>query len=203
MMFETNFISAIPAARFLIHIKAVKTDASAFLPYEKKEELAKLCREGCPDYNTSWSCPPNSPSFSRYLKDFPKALLVIYFAKMDQFSTIPEEKRVRGANMFLRLNLEKHLRYMEKLHHGLMLSTGICRLCSRCTCIDHSAPCRWPKEMRCSMESLGLNVADITRDFLNYSLAWGGSGQLPEYVSSVGCLLTKEPVDPERIPYLL
>lgn len=202
-MFETNFKSAIPGAQFLIHVKAVQAEAASFLAYEKKEEFAKLCREGCPDYNTSWSCPPNSPAFSKYPKDFPQALLVIYFARMDQFSNIPEEKRLRGANTLLRLNLEKHLRFLEKAHHGLMLSTGICRLCSRCTCADHAAPCRWPKEMRCSMESLGLNVADITHDFLDYSLAWGGSGQLPEFVSCVGCLLTKEPVAADRIPYFL
>jgi predicted metal-binding protein len=201
-MFENSFTAAIPPVKLLINVKAITTESKNFLAYEQKEELARLCREGCPDYNTSWSCPPHSPAFSHFAESYPYALLVLYHCSMDQFDHVESSKRMRASNTSLRLTLEKHLRSLENYHHGRMLSSGICRLCTRCSCADKAGPCRRPKEMRYSMESLGLNVAQITEDFLNHSLAWNKEGSLPQYSSSVACLLAKHPVDAGELAYL-
>ncbi|ATW27009.1 DUF2284 domain-containing protein [Candidatus Formimonas warabiya] len=203
-MWETVFTSTFPSAQIPIHVRACGVPARALLSYEDKENVARLCAEGCPDYNRTWSCPPHSPSYSLYEKSFDHAVIVLFYTALDQFDHIENlDQRIRTANTVLRSILERSLRSLEKKYQGRMLSSGICRLCLQCSCIDKSSGCKRPKEMRYSMESLGLHVIKICADFLNHKLDWCAQGIAPNYVSSVACLLTKKPVDEAELIYVL
>ena len=201
ILFQSQFQSTIPGAPVNIQVKAVNLLTADFLPYDHKASFAKLCREGCPDYNRSWSCPPHSPDFRSEAAGRPQTLLVVYFADLGQFTRIPAEQRIRQANTIMRLNMEKHLHGLEKIHQGRTLDGGICRYCAVCTCADQSGPCRWPQNMRCSMESLGLDVAAIAKDYLDFSLAWGTAADLPSHISAIGCLMTEKTVAAEHLAY--
>lgn len=201
ILFQSQFQSTIPGTPATIQVKAVNIQSNDFLPYDHKTSFAKLCRDGCPDYNSNWSCPPHSPTFLSEAAGLPQALLVVYFSELSHFEPIAANERIRQAHTILRLNMEKHLHALEKIHQGRTLDGGICRFCVRCTCADQSGPCRWPQKMRYSMESLGLDVAAIAKDCLDFPLAWGTAEDLPRYVSAIGCLMTVKTVAAEHLGF--
>ena len=52
-------------------------------------------------------------------------------------------------------------------------------------------PCRFPKKLRYSLESLGANVGALAADKLGAPLQWGTKDAPPEYFVLVGAVLTK------------
>ena len=82
---------------------------------------------------------------------------------------------------------------LERAGDGaLLLSAGSCTLCgARCTRPD-GAPCRCPEKMRYSIEALGGNVAETAERYLHKPLLWIEDGRMPDYLTLVCGLLTRE-----------
>jgi len=144
----------------------------------------------CPNYHHNWSCPPVAPYLEEEISCFQKFFLT-YF-QFDLKSYIREtrskhpnwsEERIRNRvfskeitrkgldieiNQFLEMSQEP---FQEKI----ILVGGHCQIChdrrdGDCT-YDSGEPCRYPDEMRYSMEAVGINV-DKTVKSLNFSLEW-------------------------------
>lgn len=76
----------------------------------------------------------------------------------------------------------------EKNRPGsLALYGGSCRFCRTCNRIQ-SKPCKRPKQMRLSLESLGYDVEAISAHVLKLPLLWFDK-RLPEYMTLVTALL--------------
>jgi predicted metal-binding protein len=119
------------------------------------ERVYYRCLYGCPGYNSSKMCPPNTPlpqDFERALRRYSWGLLV---------KTRPHEIN----DLVVAVEREAFL-----LGHYLALGLrgGPCPLCPECTDTDDN--CRHPEKARPSMEAVGIDVfstlqnADIPAD---------------------------------------
>lgn len=189
-MIITTFTSITPSSEITVNLKAVITSAEELTPYENKECFEALCKAGCPNYNSKWACPPYSPSYSEYKKDFSKALLVLFYCHLNQFHyTRAEYMKVKASNAVLKSRMDRLMRVLEAKYAGRTLSNGSCRLCKPCN-LKKNRGCKRPTEMRYSLESLGLNVVQICKDHLDHTLLWYVNRKAPRYSSVVSCVLT-------------
>ena len=49
-------------------------------------------------------------------------------------------------------------------------------------------PCRHPELVRPSLEALGFNLGEVTRELFNIDMLWGRHGRLPQYLTLVGAV---------------
>ncbi|RJP17802.1 MAG: DUF2284 domain-containing protein [Candidatus Abyssobacteria bacterium SURF_5] len=107
------------------------------------ERVYYKCLYGCPNYNSSKMCPPNTPpptEFEKALRKYGWGILV---------KTRPHEIN----DIVVAVEREAFL-----LGHYLALGLrgGPCPLCSECT--DPAEHCRNPEKARPAMEAVGIDV---------------------------------------------
>lgn len=68
----------------IFNLKALVCENKDLIKYMKRDYLLNLCAEGCPNYNTNWSCPPNSPRFDEYSADYTNSLLVQVTSEVEE-----------------------------------------------------------------------------------------------------------------------
>ena len=148
----------------------------------------------CPHSGERWSCPPY---------DFDPEEIWRRSDRLDllamQIFTETEETRKKvladpAAFLFpFRMALDEALREREAAEPGsLRLNAGRCRVCRTDCAREKGQPCRFPGEMRYSLESLGAAVGDLARDVLGTPVLWIREGAVPAYLLQVGGLLRKE-----------
>ena len=196
-MLETSFSILTPTTKIKINVKATFVDSASLRKYEDSTKFSVLCKEGCPNYGNKWACPPSSPTFSKYSANYSRAFLVLFYCYLDQFAyTKTEYMRIKASNSILKSRLDQFMRSLEKQVGGKMISNGSCRLCKPCALkISSTAGCKKPEQMRYSMESLGLDVNGISRDYLQHDLLWYKDKKAPAYSSVVSALLTNNRMD--------
>lgn len=157
--------------------------------YESVETFKNLCEKGCPNYNKKWSCPPFSPSFSRFTQKYKYIKVVLLTIRIDQFDNIKNNYlKIKAANSILKSRVDKVLRSFisDDIYY---ISTGSCRLCKPCKC-KINLPCAHPELKTYSFEALGINVSDLTADLFGIKLQWYSKNNLPEYTSVVAALIS-------------
>lgn len=153
------------------------------------EKFLGFCRE-CSNYGRRWSCPPFEfdplELWNRYdtLHLYARVLVPAPGADTDG---------LLGGMKAEKEGLLGQLLALERAGDGaLLLSAGSCTLCgARCTRPD-GAPCRCPEKMRYSIEALGGNVAETAERYLHKPLLWIEDGRMPDYLTLVCGLLTRE-----------
>ncbi|MFX1496142.1 MAG: DUF2284 domain-containing protein [Promethearchaeota archaeon] len=129
----------------------------------------------CPNYNSSWACPPQAPYLEKTISKF-KTFFLIYlkfnlteFYKRSSFYSNEVDRDYMEKEIYDFLNDYNEI-YVDKL----ILWDGYCRICSKegkkCTYILKKA-CRYPNEIRYSMEAVGIDV-DKTVKNVNIILEW-------------------------------
>ncbi|MFW2503474.1 DUF2284 domain-containing protein [Clostridium diolis] len=192
-MLNISFLTKTPSKEIIITGKLAKTLTNNLLKYEYKDKFSQLCKDGCPNFGNKWACPPFSPSFSSYSKNYPYSYLVLLSCNISEFNYIKQEyMKLKASNSILKSRSEKIMRSLENHFNGVMLSNGSCRLCKPCSCKKKLTSCNRPNLMRFSLESLGLDVSKISIDLLNHELLWYKNKRSPEYSTVVSCLLTKD-----------
>ncbi|MFX1312752.1 MAG: DUF2284 domain-containing protein [Promethearchaeota archaeon] len=143
----------------------------------------------CPNYNHSWACPPEAPYLEREVAKFSRFFLIYYKYDLTRHIEIekliyPDKRDERIKNEllitnFLRDKLEKEIfEIIDKLQinyeQKLILWDGYCRVCNNlgkiCT-YDDDKPCRYPEEIRYSMEAVGIDVTKTVRK-VNINIEW-------------------------------
>lgn len=189
-MFTFDYLHSTPTTDIIITLHSTIADAKMLKAYEDKYKFETLCANGCPNYNNKWACPPFSPSYSRLSTKYSDVLLVLFNCDLSQFKyTKTEYMKVKASNSILKSQSDRLMRLLEKETSGTILSNGSCRLCKPCN-KKEGLNCKRPDEMRYSMESLGLNVEQISKDFFNHKLLWYKDKLAPTYSSVVTCLLS-------------
>lgn len=170
----------------------LRTDQIPFSP-----GVREICREECPRYGKSWSCPPAVGSVAACREQSLK------YAYSFVFSTIAEETDLSDMGGML-LTRKEHERIAEKVGEifrahdpkALLLSAQSCEKCAQCT--YPSAPCRYPDQMYPCVESYGILVPELARicgmDFTNGgdTLTWFGlilfhsAGENPDFRGNSG-----------------
>lgn len=119
--------------------------------------------------------------------------------ELSQFDyTKTDYMKIKASNSILKSKSDKIARIFENKLSGIMMSNGSCRLCKPCN-KKKELSCKRPNDMRYSMESLGLNVEQISEDFLYHKLLWYRDKTAPKYSSVLTGILTNKYVDPSDI----
>jgi len=176
-MIQKNITINTPENKVLINTYIDTIDCSNL--EINKELFTKKCLESCRNFKQKYSCPPLSPTFHNYIKE--KTLLVLLLKiNLDQFSKYKPFHRIKIANSILKSRADKIMRQMEKHTNTKFISNGSCRLCKPCQ-KKLNKPCKHPKEMRFSLESLGINCNNLSTTLFNLPLLWYGNKTCPEY----------------------
>ena len=155
--------------------------------YMDFDYFTELCKNGCPHYNLSYTCPPNSPRFDDYTKDFKYSLVIAMYINLD------EEKTIDNFHSYLRKVLSDILIPLEKEFNGLLTDGGRCKYCEKCTYTDN-LPCRYPQKIRFSMEAMGIDLNKVCKDILNHSIMWD-EGSENKYCTVIGSINFNEDIN--------
>ncbi|MFW9874060.1 MAG: DUF2284 domain-containing protein [Candidatus Thorarchaeota archaeon] len=148
----------------------------------KVQEMCISTSFRCPFYGHSWSCPPNSPYLEKTIATYEEFYLIYSIFNLKQYIEKERERTNRSEffikNTFLltksfdNYDLEKEFdkltsKYGKSYKKKLLLYDGTCKYCKiqnvgACT-FDSREPCRFPKEMRLSMEAVGIEVIRTVR----------------------------------------
>ena len=152
--------------------------------YVNIEKFLTYCKE-CPNYEKVWSCP--SYGFDPLTIWEKYENLYLYAVKF----TLEDAQNPEEANRILRRvkdEISIVLFEKEKLLDSMALCAGRCTKCARCAREDNE-PCKFPEEMRYSIESLGGDVGRTLSKLMGIDLLWQEEEKLPEYYVLVGGLL--------------
>lgn len=198
-MLSFNLIHKTPSTEVLVNLQTILIKADMLEKYEHKNEFENLCADGCPNYNNKWSCPPFSPSYSHTSKEYSNIILMLLYCDLSQFDYIKTEyMKIKASNSILKSKSEKLARFLEEDMCGVMITNGSCKLCKPCN-RKKNLNCKRPKEMRYSLEALGLNVGLISKEFFNHELLWYENKLAPKYSSVITGVLTNKQVDEDYI----
>ena len=173
-MIELNFIKY----NNDIKLKANICDNEILANYMNFEYFTNLCKEGCPNYNTNHTCPPNSPTFTDYAKNYQSSLVIA------MYMNIPKNKNMDETHQYLRGVLSDLLIHLEKRVNGLLTDGGRCMYCKECTCVEN-LPCRFPEKLRFSMEAMGIDLSSLCENLLNHSMMWNKNDE-DSYCTVIG-----------------
>lgn len=139
----------------LLEYGFLKTDQVEFL-----DRVRTVCREECPQYGTSWACPPAVGTVDECRVHCQAYTDVMIFSTMTEVQDITNLEETLAT----RESLEVIARALREILQGLfgdclMLSTESCAVCAHCTYPD--APCRHPERMLPCVESYGILVTDL------------------------------------------
>lgn len=181
-----------PSKNIEIHLKTKITIANELIKYENSDYFSHLCKIGCVNYGEKWSCPPYSPRYSIYSKNFKYCLLILFCCNLMQFDYVKTEyMKVKACNSILKSQSDRLSRFLEDELSGRLLSNGSCRLCKPCA-KKNSEKCKKPLKRRYSLEALGLNVGAISNEYFNHELLWYRGKIAPPYTSVVSGILTNQ-----------
>ncbi|MEJ2277409.1 MAG: DUF2284 domain-containing protein [Candidatus Lokiarchaeota archaeon] len=144
----------------------------------------------CPNYNKYWACPPKAPYMEKRVSKYTKIYLI--YIKFDIKAHIEEEKKKTPnkteisiknefyTNNYMREEMEKEINaflanFQQIYNEKLILWDGHCLLCQnqgfkKCS-LEERLPCRFPDEIRYSMESVGIHVTKTVKN-LNLPIEW-------------------------------
>lgn len=160
-------------------------------------EFLEYCRQ-CDNYERLWSCPSfsfDAEAYWRKYKTFRIVGLKILFSPEVIGRTYTGEERQELINEVLwkeKRKLGQELLELEREIPGsISLSGGHCTECAPGSCTRLQAkPCRFPEQLRYSIEALGGNVGLTVTKYLKQKLLWIEEGKMPEYLMLIcGILL--------------
>lgn len=198
MIKSNKIIVSTQSATIECSIDLTETKSEQLIKYEEKKKFDLLCKNGCPNYNKKWSCPPLSPSYSNFVSEYENIIIVVFSTKLDQFHYIKNDYlKVKAANTIMKSRIDKVLRSFVS-NDRYYISTGSCRMCKPCK-RKLNQPCAHPGEMTFSFEALGINVSEMVSDLFDFELKWYKKNSLPEYTSVVAGIIYNDVFDANLI----
>ncbi len=144
-------IAALP----LVEYEFLKTDQVEFL-----DRVRTVCREECPQYGTSWACPPAVGTVDECrarCQAYTDVMIFSTMAEVRDITDMEETLATREGHEEVARSLREILR--ELFGDCLILSTESCAVCAHCA--YPAAPCRHPERMLPCVESYGILVTDL------------------------------------------
>ncbi len=139
----------------VIEFAYLKTEQVTF-----PERVRYICKNECPRYGTTWSCPPAVGTVEEC-----KAK-VLEYPDCFVFSTIAEVPDITNmeGTLATRMPHEEITQEITEIFRNqfgkvLTLSTESCDICAKCAYPD--APCRHPEKMYPCVESYSILVTDL------------------------------------------
>ena len=161
--------------RNLVEEKLQELPVVQYAWLEEKEipfsgRVREICRNECPRYGTSWSCPPGVGTVEECrdrCAGFPEAFVFTTIAEVMDAANMEETLATREAHEGVTKEICK---IFEAAGCGtLALSADSCAICDKCAYPD--SPCRHPKRMLPCIESYGIIVPELAQkaeiEFMN------------------------------------
>ena len=127
------------------------------------DEVREQCEKNlCGAYGTTWACPPAVGTLKECRERVERYSRMQLFSKAYAVQDTASLEEMRDCMSNFKLcagELDKKLK--GKIGGYLMLSNESCGRCKKCTYPD--APCRFPDELKHSLESYGYNVLELSR----------------------------------------
>lgn len=123
-----------------------------------------ICENDCPQYNTSWACPPAVGSVEECREKclrYRGCLMISSITEVTDISSIGETLATRGEHEDLTDQVAELMR--KQGVEPYVLSTESCARCERCAWLD-GEKCRMPEKMHPCVESHGINLLGILDD---------------------------------------
>lgn len=152
-------------------------------------EICIAACAACPNYGTSWSCPPFD--IYRFRALHPEQYMTLRLV-VTQFES---HRPMRLDEAYSRFRIEAmsimpELRNLARQHggvtYGFACSCDLCREgCSR----PLGQPCRHPEEAGPSLEAAGFDVGMLLQKFIpNVRLEWSNDGFAPRVTTYVAAV---------------
>jgi predicted metal-binding protein len=118
------------------------------------------CQFGCPLYNLSHCCPPNTPTPEQtreILDSYHRALLFHLEAPKK-----PGREKRFGEFYDMLINLEGRM-FKDGFYKAFVLLSGPCHMCKDCASLK-GKPCNFGSRARPAMEACGIDVFQTARN---------------------------------------
>lgn len=153
MTFEQieSFITQFPIYQYAF----VTPDESWF-----SDKVRAICKQECPRYGTTWSCPPALGSLSSckaHCLQYPHALFFSSVAEVKDSMDMAASLKTKQEHEKMTSIIENEVR--KSGVPVFTLSTDSCSACERCTCPRR--PCLHPELMHPCIEGYGIVVPNL------------------------------------------
>jgi predicted metal-binding protein len=184
----------------LIH-RIEKKTIEEIKEYFRPDVFIEYCK-ACKYYGKIWTCPPYGFDITKQFEGYKYVYIVGSRLRLDDLeeSLRLVIERESAANAFngiyeaARKALDDKLMQIEVGgKHLRILLAGRCLQCESCF-RERQLPCINPEKAHYSLESLGFDVASMCEDILGYKIQWTKES-MPEYLSLVSAILSKEQLD--------
>lgn len=166
----------------IFNLKAIVCDNENLVKFMDRDYFYNLCKTQCENFNKNWSCPPNSPAFDEFAKDYQSSLLV------ELTSEVKDGEEFMDAYKVNRDTLEDLLSKMQFDFECLKTSCGTCNLCERCALLDNKN-CYHPQKMRYSMEAMGMNLDKLSEEIFDHKINWNSEDDKSTICTSIGSIV--------------
>jgi predicted metal-binding protein len=123
-------------------------------------EARIICRQECPRYGKSWSCPPGVGTVEKCAREcngYDGVLVFTTIAEVTDITNMEETLQTRKGHEAATRGVQQILRkYYEDT---LPLSGESCEICDECAYPD--APCRHPEQQISCVEGYGIVVPSL------------------------------------------
>lgn len=165
--------------------------------YRDEEKFIGFCR-ACRHFSKTWSCPPFLHDEEKSLDGF--SLAIIFGTRLKIGSDLYEQcfemeackKIVYRLIEQERKRIDARLLELENEYpNSRAFYAGTCYLCGKrpCTRADNK-PCRYPRQMRPSLEAFGFDIGATTEHLLGVTLDWGSRGKPLRHITLISGFFT-------------
>ena len=130
-----------------------------------KEEVRQICKNECPMYGKSWSCPPAVGTVSEckaHSLEYQGVFLFTTIAEVSDIANFEETLATRNDHEKITRSIRDF--FTEEGIECMALSSESCAVCKECA-YGCGEPCRHPEYMIPCIESYGILVTDIAEKY--------------------------------------
>ncbi|MDD3279349.1 MAG: DUF2284 domain-containing protein [Lachnospiraceae bacterium] len=127
---------------------------------EFSDRVRVICKQECPRYGSSWSCPPAVGSVERckaHCLEYPQALFFSSVTDIADVTDIDEAVKTKRDHENMTKVIEDYVRNQSMLVYTL--SSDSCCICDKCTYPKN--PCLHPEILHPCIESHGIIVTNL------------------------------------------
>lgn len=130
-----------------------------------KEEVRQICKQECPMYGKSWSCPPavgTVAECSAKCQEYQGIFLFTTIAEVTDIANLEETLQTRFDHEEITRTLGKI--FQEEGAEVKLLSSESCAICDSCAYCE-GENCRHPEYMIPCIESQGILVTELAEKY--------------------------------------
>ena len=176
-------------------IPKVKFGTRAFERFEneipidrlKFDERVKVACTSCEMFGKNFACPPYSPDLQVYSAAAKTVLVICYRVAVEHTKAAAVEEQYLTAYQVAKEHLHNNLNIYHTRGYTVA-GCGPCEECAHCAVEKGSNICKFPRKRIFSLESLGINLVELSKEIFGFTLEWSGPRTAANFVSAIGAV---------------